>query len=397
MSNWKEYILGDIIDIKHGYAFKGEFFSETPTDNILLTPGNFKIGGGFKNDKLKYYYGEVPDNYVLKDGDIIVTMTDLSKKADTLGYSAKVPIYQKKVLLHNQRIGLLIFKENKFDRDFIYWLLRSEHYQKFVAGSATGATVKHTSPSKIKAFKFKAPVNNILRIKIAKILSNYDDLIENNLKQIDLLEESAKLTYEDCFLRFKIDGKSLDIDKITELPFGWKNKKLGDFFPITTGKKDANIQNIDGQYPFFTCSQETLRTDNYSFDAEAIILAGNGEFNVKYFRGKFEAYQRNYVLIPYNLDYLYILFLHIRHYLDLITYGSKGAVIKYLTKDMIEMADFLEPTEEILIDFNKKIIPIFHLVEILNSQNRLLKEAREILLPRLMTGMIDTSMLDITV
>lgn len=246
-----------------------------------------------------------------------------------------------------------------------------------------------------------AAINKIINLpplstqqKIAKILSRYDDLIENNLKRIQLLEESAKLTYEEWFLRFRINEKKLDIDKSTGLPIGWKNKKLGDFFPIITGKKDANIQNDDGQYPFFTCSQETLRTDNYTFNAEAIILAGNGEFNVKYFRGKFEAYQRNYVLIPYNVDYLYILFLHIKHYLDLITYGSKGAVIKYLTKDMIENANFLEPTEKVLIHFNNEIIPIFHLVEILNDQNKLLKEARDILLPRFMTGMIDIERMD---
>jgi len=54
---WNRYILGDVVDIKHGFVFKGEFFSDTPTNDILLTPGNFRIGGGFKGDKFKYYSG----------------------------------------------------------------------------------------------------------------------------------------------------------------------------------------------------------------------------------------------------------------------------------------------------------------------------------------------------
>ena len=103
---WKKCKIGDVVDIKHGFAFKGEFFSDEPTNNILLTPGNFRIGGGFKADKFKYYNSDFPKEYILKPNDIIVTMTDLSKDGDTLGYSAIVPDYGQKILLHNQRLGL---------------------------------------------------------------------------------------------------------------------------------------------------------------------------------------------------------------------------------------------------------------------------------------------------
>jgi type I restriction enzyme S subunit len=72
----------------HGFAFQGEFFRDEPPGDILLTPGNFSIGGGFKADKFKYYVGPVLDEFILRDGDLIVTMTDLSKDADTLGFPA---------------------------------------------------------------------------------------------------------------------------------------------------------------------------------------------------------------------------------------------------------------------------------------------------------------------
>ena len=79
MGTWKPYKLRDLIDIKHGFAFKGEFFRDIPSENILLTPGNFNIGGGFKSDKFKYYVGEINDDYILKKDDLIVTMTEIGR------------------------------------------------------------------------------------------------------------------------------------------------------------------------------------------------------------------------------------------------------------------------------------------------------------------------------
>ena len=84
-------ILGDYISIKHGYAFKGEGITTVDNGIVLVTPGNFDIGGGFKEGKCKFFSGDYPSEYVLSPGDLIVTMTDLSKDMDTLGYSALVP------------------------------------------------------------------------------------------------------------------------------------------------------------------------------------------------------------------------------------------------------------------------------------------------------------------
>ena len=98
--------LGSYIRVKHGFAFKGEYFIEDETPDVLVTPGNFAIGGGFRADKPKYYAGPVPNDYILQEGDLVVTMTDLSKAGDTLGYPALVPRMLGRRYLHNQRIGL---------------------------------------------------------------------------------------------------------------------------------------------------------------------------------------------------------------------------------------------------------------------------------------------------
>jgi len=159
---WRVGKLGEIIKIKHGYAFKGEFFSEEETEDILLTPGNFKIGGGFNYSKFKYYKGDTPKDYILTENDLVVTMTDLSKEGDTLGYSALVPTIQNKQLLHNQRVGKIEYKGNEFLKFFLYFTMREKEYRNFVLGSATGTTVRHTSPDRICDYTLSIPDNKTI-------------------------------------------------------------------------------------------------------------------------------------------------------------------------------------------------------------------------------------------
>jgi type I restriction enzyme S subunit len=110
-SEWRQACLEDLIEVKHGFAFQGQFFHDDPPGDVLLTPGNFAIGGGFKGDKLKYYRGPTPEEFVLGEGDLLITMTDLSKRADTLGFPALVPRSTGTArYLHNQRLGKVLIR-----------------------------------------------------------------------------------------------------------------------------------------------------------------------------------------------------------------------------------------------------------------------------------------------
>lgn len=234
MSEWKTYKLAELINVKHGFAFKGEFFSEIQTTDILLTPGNFKIGGGFKTEKLKYYNGEVPEAYVLKEGDILITMTDLSKAGDTLGYSAKIPPHTGIRYLHNQRLGLVQFKNNEIDPDFLYWVLRTRPYQYFIVSSATGSTVKHTSPTRISGYEFQAPSDKSEQQQISQILTSIDEKIELNLQMNETLEAMAQAIFKEWFVDFNFPG--FDGELVDGLPKGWRIGKLGVEFNLTMGQ-----------------------------------------------------------------------------------------------------------------------------------------------------------------
>lgn len=116
--------------------------------------------------------------------------------------------------------------------------------------------------------------------------------------------------------------------------------KLGGLVSVLTGKLDANAASPDGQYPFFTCAREPLRISSWSYDMDAVLVAGNGDLNVKYYNGKFDAYQRTYILSPKdgcNLDARY-LYHFMEKYLDKLRSQSIGGIIKYIKLGMITEA-----------------------------------------------------------
>jgi type I restriction enzyme S subunit len=241
--------------------------------------------------------------------------------------------------------------------------------------------VHHTSPAKICDYEFDAPSFEVQH-RIATILSRYDSLIENYQKQIKLLEEAAQRLYKEWFVDLRFPGH--ENTKIVDgVPEGWVKKKVGDITPIITGKKDANFGTDNGSFPFFTCAQEPIKAPSYSFDTSAVILAGNGDFNVKLFRGKFEAYQRTYVLEPNNESLLYLLYFCISENMNRLATGASGSTIKFLTKGMIESLDISEPAIFVINSFNRILEPIQTQKEKLRSKIRLLTEARDRLLSKL--------------
>ena len=148
MVGWSNCRLGDLLEIKHGFAFKGEFFADSG-EFILLTPGNFKEEGGLKlkGDKEKFYSREIPTEYLLKRGDLIIAMTDLIQNAPILGSSAFIP--QDGRFLHNQRLGKVInLKVDRVLPEFLYYLFNTSNVRAHIKGSATGSTVRHTAPSR---------------------------------------------------------------------------------------------------------------------------------------------------------------------------------------------------------------------------------------------------------
>lgn len=398
-SELKKYVLGDIIDIKHGFAFKGEFFSKTETEDVLLSPGNFKIGGGFKDDKFKYYNGNYPKEYILKENDIIVTMTDLSKEGDTLGYSAKIPFSGNKKYLHNQRLGLVQFKNEEFDKNFIYWLLRTKEYQSFIVNSATGTTVKHTAPSRIKEYEFLAP-NKITQTKIANILSSLDEKIELNRQTNQTLETIAQTLF-----------KEICLPKSEVLPDGWSVRKISDIGKVITGKTPSSKkpQDFGDKIPFVTptdfknygkmilssiryLSDEGINgLKNKVLPKKSVIVTCIGSDMGKVAINQFECVtnqQINSVIVDdYFVDFLYYSLLD--KYDLLRNMATGGSTMPMINKSQFEEIKLIIPDNTSLNNFKNIIEPFNSQMKNNILEVETLTELRDSLLPKLMKGEIE--------
>lgn len=190
--------------------------------------------------------------------------------------------------------------------------------------------------------------------KICKILDKVTILIDERKKELQLLDDLIKARFVEMFY-----------DK------GYSVLKWHDVFNTTTGKLDSNAATEDGKYPFFTCSKEMLRIDKFAFDQEALLLAGNnaaGKYDVKYYNGKFNAYQRTYVL-GLKEDWSYQLFRYqLEDKLIYLQQQSLGGLTKYLTMKILGELDFIIPPIDKQIEFenfvrqvNKSKVVVFNL------------------------------------
>ena len=267
---------------------------------------------------------------------------------------------------------LCIRANNKADSKYLYYLLSQQLFFDYVMAGAKGCKMPRGDKKQIMQWQISLPSLEEQR-RIAGILGAIDDKIENNRRINDNLEQQAQALYKQWFVDNRCDD--------------WKTKKLFEFFNVVTGKKDANFSTKDGAYPFFTCSQDVLKAPDYSFEGAAILLAGNGDFNVKRYIGKFEAYQRTYVLIPFDRKYHSFLYLTIKHYLQEITGGSRGSVIKFITKGNI--ADFEVALPQINIDDKLAVLDsLYQTIDGNMTENENLATLRDTLLPKLMNGEI---------
>jgi type I restriction enzyme S subunit len=413
MSEWKEYKLGEIINVKHGYAFKGEYFSDIQTLDILLTPGNFNIGGGFKKGKLKYYNGDYPISYVLSEGDIVVTMTDLSKEGDTLGYSAKIPKHKDIRYLHNQRIGLLQFTNKDFCKDFIYWILRSRDYQKFIVNSATGSTVKHTSPSRICEYVFFAP-DLPTQTAIAEILSSLDDKIELNNKINKELENLAQTLFKRWFIDFefpnengepyKSSGGEIVESELGEIPKGWEVKTLKDEFILNMGQSpNGDTYNTigDGMIFFQGRSDFGFRFPSirmYTNDPKKIAKKFETLISVRAPVGDINMASEDccigrglgsisHIFKLYSYTYYKILSIQV----ELKSYDNEGTVFGSINKETLGNIKSIIPPIDICKSFNDLSVANDGLIFNMVNECQQLTNLRDTLLPKLISGELEVN------
>jgi type I restriction enzyme S subunit len=231
----------------------------------------------------------------------------------------------------NQGCKGLVPKANELNYKYLYYFLL--HNVEYLNSLGTGATFKELSSGKLKDVDIPVPSLNLQK-RIVAILDAAFEGIDKAIANTEKNLASTRELFEDYL-------NSLNFDK----------RELGGFVSIKTGKLDSNEAVEGGRYPFFTCSREVFAIDSYAFDCEAILLAGNnasGDFNVKHYNGRFNAYQRTYVINindTNELRYRFLYFQLLKSLKDLKR-GSVGAGTKFLKIGMIKELKILAPSIE---------------------------------------------------
>lgn len=324
------------------------------------------------------YYKKLDFKRKPEKGDVLLTVKG----------SFGIPVYVDTDKPFVFQRDIAIFKCNeKTNPMFLFYYMKNRSFYLYADSIAIGSAQR--------ALTLKALKNTIIAVpnldeqnKIVALLAPYDSLIKNNLEQIKLLEEAAQRLYKEWFIDLRFPGYE-DVKIVGGVPEGWEKVNLDIIAPILTGKKDANFGTDDGAYPFFTCAQEPIKAPSYSFDCDAVILAGNGGFNVKLYRGQFEAYQRTYVFSPKDPENLYLLYYAVKDSMRQLFQGASGSTIKFLTKRMLVEILVFVPTNEIKEQFNAVCESYQRKIEALKLQIQFATEAYDRLLPKLMSGELE--------
>ncbi len=376
--SWEKVKLGDVAESCLGKMLdqkKNKGIFQPYLANVNVRWGSFALDD---LQEMKFEEDE-EERYGIKYGDLIIC--EGGEPGRCAIWKEQLPNMKIQKALHRVRVN------DDMDYRYLYYWFLMAGKQGALKQYYTGATIMHMPGQKLKEVVIDKPPLYVQK-KIGDYLEAYDNLIENNQKQIKLLEEAAQRLYKEWFVDLRFPGYE-EVEIVDGVPEGWKKLGLSQIAPILTGKKDANFGTDDGKYSFFTCAQEPIKAPSYSFDCDAVILAGNGDFNVKLFRGQFEAYQRTYVFSPTDRENLFLLYHAVRESMGQLFKCASGSTIKFLTKRMLEEIEVYIPSGDVKKQFNSYSVGVQQRVELLKRQIQLAKEARDRLLPKLMNGEIE--------
>lgn len=308
--------LGDIATYINGYPFKPEDRGLTGLPIIRiqdLTGNSYDLG---------FYNGNYPERIEINDGDVLISWSA----------SLGVYIWNKGKALLNQHIFKVAFDKCEVNKQFFVYAVQYKLQE--MGAKAHGATMKHIVKKDFDNTAIPFPALEEQE-KIAQTMNRISRIISDRQQQLQKSDELVKARFVEMFGDPELNPRGLPV-----LP--WNA-----VFLTTTGKLDSNAMVENGRYPFFTCAKESYKIDSYAFDCEALLLAGNnaaGIYDVKHYKGKFNAYQRTYVLRLMNEKWSYILFKRqLEDKLQYLQSQSKGTNTRYLTLGILNELRFVVP------------------------------------------------------
>lgn len=377
MTNWQTKKLGDITtlikDGTHGSH------SDVAVGIPLLSAKD--ISGGKVNiasdSRLisEDDFSAIHKSYQLKNGDILLTIVG------SLGRVGVVRNYDDSYTFQRS-VAILRFNDT-VNNNFAYYALTEGQFQHELLKRESKGAQGGVYLGDISKIKMRIPEKPEQQ-RIVGVLEVWDEYIEKLEQKIALKEQLKK-----GLMQQLLTGKR----RLLGFNGEWHEVKLNDLVSITTGRKDVNQGNPDGEYPFFTCSRRHTYSDEYSFDDEAILIAGNGDVgHCKYYKGKFEAYQRTYVLTGFDKVSAQYIFPFLQHYFqNFIDAQKQMGAMPFIKVGMLKDFKVVLPIDKdeqesiagLVADANDEI-------SFLTDKMKAIKLQKKYLLKNLITGTIRT-------
>lgn len=287
-------------------------------------------------DKSKVGYAglsEIDANgYFLEDGDVLLSHINSTTH---LGKTAFYSKNEHGSLVHGMNLLCLRANKNFIFPKYLSYALESKVFKTQIPRiSKKSVNQASIAISDLKELEIPIPYASdrqkslTEQKRIAAILDKANAIRRKRQQAIQLADDFLRAVFLDMFGDPNANSKGIDVKPMTE------------FFDITTGKLNSNAAKVDGKYPFFTCAKEVFAIDEFAFDQEALLLAGNNaqaEYDVKHYKGKFNAYQRTYVLTLNNKNNSYPFYKYALEYqLQNLKRVSKGTSTKYITLEIME-------------------------------------------------------------
>ena len=384
MSEWKKYKLYEIATLSNGINF----------DKSAYTSGVKLIGVADFKDRIYPDYEslqEVDSKVVrrgeyLEKGDIVFVRSNGNKElvGRCMMIDRDIPVTYSGFCIKLHLIDKALFEPVYFN-----YLFRTRQFRKAMIGTAVGANIQNLSQARLGNCEVNVPEIET-QIRIATILSRYDTLIENYQKQIKLLEEAAQRLYKEWFVELRFPGHE-NTKMVDGLPEGWERKVVDSIYSIKYGKNlSTKLISESGDFPVYGANGVIGYYDKANCNEQVVLITsrgnGSGDVLMTYHKEAFIT-NNSFIVSPLE-DYSYCQLPFTYQFLRNANFRAvrTGAAQPQLTNQSIHTVDVVLPTKGLITAYCEKISHSNEMIIRLKDQIRLLAEARDRLLPRLMGG-----------
>ena len=378
------YTIGEMAEIIDGdrgknYPQQHEFLDEGYC--LFLNTGNV-TKAGFSFDSNQFISKEKCD--LLRKGKLQrhdIVYTTRGTVGNAAHYSDSIPYEHVRI---NSGMVIIRPKEAIVCTEFLYQILKSDYYRPFFRKHCTGSAQPQLPIKNFSTIELDLP-DLPVQCRIAGILSTYDDLIENNQKQIKLLEEAAQRLNKEWFVDLRFPGHE-NVKIVDGVPEGWENASVTDLLEIRYGKDHKGL--ADGCIPVYGSGGIMRKVDKILYSGESVLIPRKGSLNnILLVSGDFWTIDTMFYSVPKRPNVAKYVYLYLTG-IDMYAMNI-GAAVPSMSVKILDGMRLLCPSDSILELFETTAKPYYEMIELLKKKQSMLGETRDRLLPKLMSGEIE--------